>query len=76
MQLEDQELNQIKRIINEGIIIQPNSSMSEYIYNFNSYSVGKEIFFGINTEGVWFRVYSYVIYLKDYLKTWWYKTDK
>ncbi len=76
MQLEDEDLNQIKRIINEGIVIQPNQSMSEYLYNFTSYNVGKEIFFGVNEEGVWFRAYSYIIYLKDYLKTWWYKTDK
>lgn len=76
MQVGDEELKQIKRIINEGIVIQPNQSMSEYLYNFTSYSVGKEIFFGVNSEGVWFRVYSYILYLKDYLKTWWYKTDK
>ena len=76
MQVGDEDLNQIKRIINEGIVIQPNQSMSEYLYNFTSYNVGKEIFFGVNAEGVWFRVYSYVLYLKDYLKTWWYKTDK
>ena len=76
MQVGDEDLNQIKRILNEGIVIQPNQSMSEYLYNFTSYNVGKEIFFGVNQEGVWFRVYSYVLYLKDYLKTWWYKTDK